>query len=347
MRRLSRYLAFIFTILSVPLSAHAQEGYAGIYGTPNPDRSGSFIASNASGSTAFQMNLGARLLFDSTGSNYLSLVSTTLTSTGITALQVGQLNANTLTATAFSLGLTLTGAVANSGTAVGTIIDNGVALSTAGAKTLSIRNNGAEKNSFDKDGYLFFPTSIGIAWGTPSSITASIFYDGANHISFSIGAGVLANQYSNGNTGAPNIMQSNRTNGAAAIGTNINTAATFNIAGQKLLNITNNSVEKMAWDLNGKPITTFTDTSGTPGSGTANTVCGRSAIANTASAATITNSNSVAGSQVFIQMETSGVGVGNIVAAPGVGSFVATSINALGVATATTGTLVFSWCVKN
>jgi hypothetical protein len=248
--RLLKILGVI--LLAIPSVTHAQEGYAGMYGTPNPDRSGSFIASNASGSSAFIMNSGAQLCFDSACTYRLALASTDhLNTTGITQFQVGQLNAATLTAVAFSLGLTLTSGVANGSTAVGTIIDTGTALSTSGAKIVSFRNATVEKDSIDKDGSMFFPTSIGPSWGVPGSITAAVVYDGANHINLSVGAGVTANAYANSNTAAPNVLMSNKTNAASAIGTTINTANTFNIAGQQLLQVQNNSTVKFNVDKDG------------------------------------------------------------------------------------------------
>jgi hypothetical protein len=58
----------------------------------------------------------------------------------------------------------LKGAIADSSSAVGVIVDNVVALVTTGAKLLSIRNNGTEKSYFDKDGGL---AVTGVAAGNP------------------------------------------------------------------------------------------------------------------------------------------------------------------------------------
>lgn len=91
----------------------------------------------------------------------------------------------------------------------------------------------------------------------------------------------------------------------------------------------------------------ITDTSGTPGNGTANVICGRSAIASAASAAIITNYLSTTTSIVKCQLETSGAGVGAVVCAPGSGNFTATSVNGTGVATVTSSTATFNWCVNN
>lgn len=91
----------------------------------------------------------------------------------------------------------------------------------------------------------------------------------------------------------------------------------------------------------------FTDISGTPGSGSASTSCGRAAIASSASSLTLTNPLVSTTSRVTCQQESTGVGVTSVVCAPGNGSFVATSLAGLGVTTVTTGTDKFSWCVSN
>jgi hypothetical protein len=66
-------------------------------------------------------------------------------------LWYGSLNANTIqTSTATTL--SLYGAAANDASAVGAIIDNSTALTTSGAKLLSLRNAAAEKAYLDKDG---------------------------------------------------------------------------------------------------------------------------------------------------------------------------------------------------
>lgn len=84
-----------------------------------------------------------------------------------------------------------------------------------------------------------------------------------------------------------------------------------------------------------------------PGSGTVSKPCGRAAIANGASSATITVSGVTATSIILAQIETVNVGVCNVVCVPGSGSFVATSVNGTGVATTTTGACTFSWIVLN
>lgn len=347
MMKLLRILVMSCSLIAPAISS-AQTGYAAFYGVPDPLRLNSFISTTATGNNAFTMNAGAKLcLTNNCSISLANSVSDHVSLAGAGRLIVASLR-TPLIFTDSGAAIIVASNVADGASALGITLNNTVTLSTTGAKILSIQNNSSEKNAFDKDGRLFFPTSIGPTWGTPAAITAAIVYDGANRISMSVGGGAIANQWANGNTGTSNNMVSNRTNASGAVGTTINTAVTFNVAGQKLLQILNNAVEKYAWDLNGKALTTFTDTSGTPGSGTANTVCGRSAIAALASAATITNSNVAAASQVFLQMETTGAGVGNIIPnVPGAGSFVATTINAVGAATVVTGTTVFSWCVQN
>jgi hypothetical protein len=88
-----------------------------------------------------------------------------------------------------------------------------------------------------------------------------------------------------------------------------------------------------------------TDSTGTPGAATINQMCGKSAIANGASAVTITNSTVAATTNVFVQpTETdatcnNNTGASNWIAVAGSGSFVVT---APANCTAATN---FDWCV--
>lgn len=63
---------------------------------------------------------------------------------------------------ATSSGTTYMGTVANGATAVAHTMDNSATLSTAGAKLLSLKNNGTEKTSWDKDGAVTF-SGVGAA----------------------------------------------------------------------------------------------------------------------------------------------------------------------------------------
>lgn len=89
------------------------------------------------------------------------------------------------------------------------------------------------------------------------------------------------------------------------------------------------------------PAATYTDTSGTPGSATANTASGRSAIALGAAEATITCDQCYADSVVLAQFEDLDATATFLKIVPGAGSFVAT-VNAN--ATAATK---FRWAIVN
>jgi hypothetical protein len=97
----------------------------------------------------------------------------------------------------------------------------------------------------------------------------------------------------------------------------------------------------------GKLVCASTDTSGSPGSATANTPCGKSAVASGASSATITNSGVTATSTVTCNLVTTGAGVEGIQCVAGAGSFVATTTAGLGVVTVTTANASFTWNVLN
>ncbi len=93
----------------------------------------------------------------------------------------------------------------------------------------------------------------------------------------------------------------------------------------------------------------FLDNSGTPGNTTINALAGRAAIASAASSAVVTNNLVNANSVILVVMETSGVGVANIVETTRTAgtSFTVTSINGTGIATVTTGTAKFSFYIIN
>jgi hypothetical protein len=61
------------------------------------------------------------------------------------------------------------GAMADGASAVGTILDTAIALTTSGAKLLSLRNNGTEKAYFDKDGGATFSGPVSVATATAAA----------------------------------------------------------------------------------------------------------------------------------------------------------------------------------
>ena len=102
--------------------------------------------------------------------------------------------------------------VVDSGTAVGFALNTDSALSTTGAKLLSLANAGTEKCSVDKDG------EVSVASG------------------YSTGSGHLT---------------SGVANDASAVGFSLNTAVSLSTTGAKLLSLQNNGVEKFAIDKDG------------------------------------------------------------------------------------------------
>lgn len=125
-------------------------------------------------------------------------------------------------------------------------------------------------------------------------------------------------------------------------------AGTATTAGN-ILQIANTSTVVQSIDFAGKTIyAEYTDGSASPGNATINKVTGRAAVASGASTATITNSRCTATSIVEVQLQTAGVGICNvIVTTTSAGSFVVTTINALGAATVTTGAATFSFRIIN
>jgi hypothetical protein len=111
-------------------------------------------------------------------------------------------------------------------------------------------------------------------------------------------------------------------------------------AGDRLWSFQNNSVEQSGITKDGGYTTKFTDTSGTPGAGTANTISGRSSLSS-GSAFDITNSCCAAGSIVLTQIETVDATCKSVKAVATDGKFTATAT------AAPTGTVVFSWVVVN
>lgn len=92
----------------------------------------------------------------------------------------------------------------------------------------------------------------------------------------------------------------------------------------------------------GKVFTGFTDTSGTPGNATANTNCGRSAVAAAASTIVITNSSATTTSQVDLTLESKDSTCTNLyVTTLATGSFTITC------SAAATAATKFNWCVNN
>lgn len=131
----------------------------------------------------------------------------------------------------------------------------------------------------------------------------------------------------------------------AAVGRGTNGIGTlhlvYNDAGFSTAAVLNTSTLTLYTLVQQSPGALYTDTSGTPGSATANTASGRSAIALGASAATITSDQCFTTSVVLAQLEDLDATLTRIKVVPGNGSFVVT-----GDATATAATK-FRWVIVN
>jgi hypothetical protein len=126
--------------------------------------------------------------------------------------------------------LLLIGTASNGSSAVGVILDNNATLSIAGSKLLSIRNNAAEKASFDKDGNLAAPYA-----------TYSVGVDAGPY--------VVASQFIGKNTSGYLLGQV--ADGATAVGSIIGNNTTFNTAGAKIVSFRNYLTEKSFIDKDG------------------------------------------------------------------------------------------------
>lgn len=266
----------------------------------------------------------------------------TFTNTIVSAMNDGGV---TLKTTALTQPMRFVSGQANSSTATPFIFDTSQTMITAGAKLMSVANGGAEKFSVGLDGTTTLGLGVSLCW---SGTSACLAYNGANVVALTGSTGLTANSFT-ANNGVTGDFASAQANGATAKGVIARTTTTYSTAGAQLFTVRNglSTTDLFAITKDGKPLTTFTDTSGTPGNGTANTTCGRSAIASTASAAVITNSLVSATSNVFAQVETSGAGVSTLAIVPAAGSFTASSMGGAGVVSVTTATFKFSWCVYN
>lgn len=120
-------------------------------------------------------------------------------------------------------------------------------------------------------------------------------------------------------------LNSNTADGASAVPWYSDTSSAMTGANALLWSFRNNTTQKAYISKNGSFGGTYTDTSGTPGSGTANTVTGRSAIAATSSAAiTITNALCTATSVVMATLEDNDAVCKSLAVVPGSGSFTVT-----------------------
>ena len=173
---------------------------------------------------------------------------------------------------------TLLGYVANGASAVAAVIDSANALTTAGAKLLSVRNAGVERAFIDKDGRAAALVFTGVSSSTPaidrgsqadgaSAVgvvldTGNAFAaDGSKIASFRNGYTEMASVLRNGSVNAPIysgvgdtpvLIRGTPPNNGSAIAVTLDSARTLGTAGAKLLSVTNGNVEKAFIDKDGE-----------------------------------------------------------------------------------------------
>lgn len=260
--------------------------------------------------------------------------------------------------------VSVAGAPTDASNAVGVVLSSSVSLATSGAKIAQFKNGSTEKAYVDKDGGL---TVSGVASGSNAiAIPAGtyVFFGDATMrrsssgtLAVSDGAGDflvgnVAATTVRGQSANPLLLDNFVADGAAAVGCKVRVqGGPFANAAARLIQFENPAGTAKSYFLADGTLyapgfkTDFTDSSGTPGNATINKSSGRSAFASAASSVVVTNSLVTASSIVIVQLETSGIGVGELSVVPAAGSFTVTSINALGVATVVTGTAKFSWFV--
>jgi hypothetical protein len=168
-------------------------------------------------SLAFTQETGSGLYRAGAGDVGLARLGTKVFAT--LAGGVGALFWGTLTATS----AIVKGAIADGASAIGVILDNSVSLVNAGAKLLSIRNNGSEKLYVDVDGGVHVAAGAGQVYATGfrslEDLQATI-------------------------VGSP-------VDGASAVGAAIDTESTLANATAKLLSVRNGGSEKLYVDKDG------------------------------------------------------------------------------------------------
>lgn len=117
--------------------------------------------------------------------------------------------------------LTLKGQVANGATAVGVILDNGVTLSTAGAKILSVRNNNVEKFYVDKDGNTVALGTLNTSGGGNINTAGSV-----------VASGITANVYTRSTNTV--VIRGSIADGATAVAVKLSSVAALNTAGANI-----------------------------------------------------------------------------------------------------------------
>lgn len=162
------------------------------------------------------------------------------------------------------------GNINDGASAVGIILDNAVALSTAGAKILSIRNHTVEKASVDKDGVVsaLTYTSAQASGSNAINLTTAgarinlnngsdYLFDNSGVATFNAVTAVPA-LYVTGGLGliqaqnnGPLAVTGQSPTGAGAVGVILDNSVTLSTSGDKILSVRNNGTEKVYVDKDG------------------------------------------------------------------------------------------------
>jgi hypothetical protein len=141
-------------------------------------------------------------------------------------------------ATTIIAGLPLDGA-----SAVSVVVDSPT-LATAGAKLLSIRNNGSEKAYFDKDG------NLGFANGAVLSTTGVRLYT----VNLEVGGNFNASAVTPAGAATSFTINGGTADSGSAVACVLNSYNAFSTAGAKLLSVRNATVEKAFIDYGGSVV---------------------------------------------------------------------------------------------
>lgn len=280
--------------------------------------------------------------------------------------------------------LQVRGTDADGATAIGLVVNTNVAFATSGAKIASFQNNSVEKAYFDKDGNLqcaaignlgaiavgaFNNINVGntVAAGTNVEITSglidSLVPDGASAIAYTfrglgsgsgyVTAGAKIVSFQNGAVekafvdlnGTLTAVGGFATSGIQIGSTNIlaNNSIT---AGTNVIVASGTGVQIVLQS--GKFTTaSYTDSSGTPGNVTNNSVTGRAAVASGAQTCAVANSSMTANSIVMVQLETAGAGIDEVVVSAHSSSGFTVTTMKNGAPSNTTANATFSWVITN
>lgn len=157
-----------------------------------------------------------------------------------------------------------------------------LALTTGSTLIAAFNNNTVQKSGIDKDGNPVPTSDESATLGRSDKRWAYVFTDGLKDQApvLRVGTGGGSGNTYQDNVGAP---------GAGSVAHSFDTTNAYSTAGGKLASWKNATTAKASISRNGSLGGTYTDTTGTPGNATANSVTGKSSIASGQSSVVITN----------------------------------------------------------